>query len=248
MSAAYDTIGTRYSAQRLPDPAIAAMIHAALGDAQSVVNVGAGTGSYEPQDRAVTAVEPSADMIRQRPANAAPAVQGEAEALPFADASFDAAMAILTVHHWENKARGMAELKRVSRGRIVILTHDPDFRGAWLMDYFPELVSLDAGQMPPLSAYEGWLGPVSIQPVPVLHECRDGFLYAFWRRPHAYLDPDVRSGMSSFWKIGGVADGLARLAADLQSGAWDTRYRHLMAQESADMGYRLVTTVSNPPS
>lgn len=240
MPATYDTIGTRYSAQRLPDPAIAALIRDALGDARSVVNVGAGTGSYEPNDRAVTAVEPSADMIRQRPADAAPAVQGEAEALPFADSSFDAALAILTVHHWGDKARGMAELKRVSRGRIVILTHDPDFRGAWLMDYFPELVSLDAGQMPPIAAYEDWLGPVSIQPVPVPHDCRDGFLYAFWRRPAAYLDANVRSGMSSFWKIGGVDEGVARLEQDLRSGVWDARYGHLMAQESADMGYRLV--------
>jgi hypothetical protein len=111
------------------------------------------------------------------------------------------------------------------------------------MDYFPELVSLDAGQMPPLSAYEGWLGPVSIQTVPVPHDCRDGFLYAFWRRPRAYLDPDVRAGMSSFWKIGGVEDGVACLARDLESGAWAARYGHLMTQESADMGYRLVTTI-----
>ncbi len=243
MPTPYDTIGVRYSAQRLPEPAIAAMIDAALGDAQRVVNVGAGTGSYEPRGRIVTAAEPSADMIRQRAPGAAPVVQASAEALPFADGAFDAAMAILTVHHWGDKARGMAELRRVSRGQIVILTHDPDFRGAWLMDYFPELVSLDAGQMPPLSAYEGWLGPVNIQTVPVPHDCRDGFLYAFWRRPRAYLDPDVRAGMSSFWKIGGVEEGLARLARDLETGAWAARYGHLLYQESADMGYRLVTTI-----
>lgn len=226
---------------RRPDPRIAALIHAALAPAQTVLNVGAGTGSYEPADRAVTAVEPSAAMIAKRPADAAPAVQASADRLPFADNSFDAAMAVLTVHHWPDKAAGLAELRRVTKGPIVLLTFDPEAR-PWLTDYLPALAALDAAQMPALGDYARWLGPVEIVPVPVPHDCSDGFLYAYWRRPHAYLDPHVRSGSSSFWALDGLEAGLDRLARDLESGDWQRRHAALLDAVVWDVGYRLVVS------
>jgi SAM-dependent methyltransferase len=241
LTAAYDTIGIDYARLRQPDPRIAARIEAALGEARTVLNVGAGTGSYEPADRAVTALEPSAAMIAQRPTGSAPVVQGSAEALPFADGAFDAAMAILTVHHWSDQSRGLAELRRVSRGPVVILTYDPGFRGFWLADdYLPALTSLDEAKMPPLALYGEVLGPVAISPVPIPHDCRDGFLCAYWRRPAAYLDPRLRAAMSSFHLIGDVSAPMTRLENDLASGAWLARHGHLLAREELDLGYRLV--------
>ncbi len=242
MGAAYDMIGVNYAELRKPDPRIAAMIEAALGPAATVLNVGAGAGSYEPAGRQVTAVEPSAEMIRQRPASAARVVQGRAEDLPFDDGSFDAAMAVLTVHHWSDKAKGLREMRRVARGRIVILTFDPLFRGFWLADYIPELVALDEAQMPRMPEYEAWLGPVDIAPVPIPHDCRDGFLSAYWRRPAAYLDPRVRAAISSFWAIGDISAALDRLSRDIDSGAWARRYPELLECDACDCGYRLVTT------
>jgi SAM-dependent methyltransferase len=242
MPSRYDRIGLDYSSLRRPDPRIAAAIEHALGDARTLLNVGAGAGSYEPPDREVIALEPSAAMIRQRPSSAAPAVQGRAEALPFADRSFEASMAILTVHHWAGQRQGLAEMRRVTRGPIVILTYDPAFRGFWLFDYLPELVVLDEAQMPRLGDYEAALGPVSISPVPIPHDCTDGFLSAYWRRPAAYLDPKVRAAMSSFWALGDVSAALARLEADLASGAWAERNRDLLDLDALDCGYRLIVT------
>ena len=248
MAALYDTIGVDYANLRRPDPRIAAQIDAALGSARTVLNVGAGAGSYEPADREVTAVEPSLEMVRQRPPGAAPVVQATAERLPFADASFDAAMAILTVHHWADKARGLAELRRVSRGPVVVLTFDTAHRGNWLTDYLPELIDHNERQMPQMSDYARGLGAVEITPLPIPHDCSDGFLYAYWRRPRAYLDPPIRAAMSSFWAIGGAEEGLQRLADDLDSGRWNERYGHLLALDAIDAGYRLLTTVSSQPS
>ncbi|MBS0657842.1 MAG: methyltransferase domain-containing protein [Verrucomicrobia bacterium] len=239
MNALYDRIGLDYANLRRPDPRLAAVIQRALGDARTVLNVGAGTGSYEPPDRDVTAVEPSAEMIRQRSPQAAPAVQASAQDLPFPDASFDAAMAILTIHHWPDQAAGLRELRRVARGRIVLLTFDPAAR-PWLTDYLPELAALDERQMPALADYARWLGPVEITPVPIPHDCSDGFLYAYWRRPAAYLDPRLRAGSSSFWALRESEAGLARLQADLASGAWERRYAELRALDEYDAGYRLV--------
>jgi SAM-dependent methyltransferase len=242
LSPLYDTIGIDYANLRRPDPRIAAMIDAALGDARTVLNVGAGTGNYEPADREVTALEPSAEMIAQRPPHAAPVVQGVAEALPFADASFDAAMGVLTVHHWADPARGLTEMRRVAKGPVVLLTFDPDTRVAWILDYWPQLAALDAATMPKLSLYAEVLGAVEIVPVPIPHDCTDGFLYAYWRRPAAYLDPAVRKAISSFWKIEGAEAGFARLEADLASGAWEARYGGLLAQDTVDAGYCLVVS------
>jgi SAM-dependent methyltransferase len=242
VSSTYDRIGVDYAALRRPDPRIAAAIRAALGPASTVLNVGAGAGSYEPADRQVTAVEPSMEMIRQRPVSAAHVVRARAEQLPFDDGGFEASMAVLTVHHWSDKAAGLKEMRRVTRGRIVILTYDPSFRGFWLADYIPALVALDEAQMPAMADYGASLGPVSVSPLPIPHDCRDGFLSAYWRRPAAYLDPRIRAAMSSFWALGDVSDALHRLERDLDSGAWARRYAHLLVRDECDCGYRLVVT------
>ncbi|MDJ0934280.1 MAG: class I SAM-dependent methyltransferase [Kiloniellales bacterium] len=242
MRRSYDTIGVNYSDLRKPDLRIERAIARALGSARTVVNVGAGAGSYEPADRRVTAVEPSVEMIRQRAASAAPVVRGQAEDLPFRDDAFDASMAILTVHHWADKETGLKEMRRVTRDRVVVLTYDASHRGFWLADYIPELVALDEAQMPRMTDYGAWLGPVEISAVPIPHDCTDGFLCAYWRRPAAYLDPRIRSAMSSFWALGDISEGLRRLAGDLDSGAWAQRYADLLDLEDCDFGYRLVTT------
>lgn len=240
-TARYDLIGHGYAKQRRPDPRIARLIDAALGDARSVVNVGAGTGSYEPVDRAVTAVEPSSVMIAQRPAGAAPVIQGWADHLPFADNTFDAAMAILTVHHWPDCRAGLAEMRRVARDRVVLLTWDPDHAGFWLVnDYFPEIIGTDRRIFSPLPALEAMLGSIEIQVVPIPHDCVDGFLGAYWRRPEAYLDRSVRAGISSFARLDDVAPRIERLRADLEDGTWEMRNGALRDLEEIDLGYRLV--------
>ncbi len=240
MDALYDRIGVGYSNLRKPDVRIADAIHLALGDAKSVLNVGAGTGSYEPTDLAVTALEPSTEMISQRPPGPAKAHQGIAEDMPFADDQFDAAMAVLTVHHWSDIKAGLLEMRRVAKDRLVILTFDPDSPYFWLADYIPEIVTLDKPIMPELSAFDQILGDTTVEVVPVPHDCTDGFLGAYWRRPHAYLDPAVRSAISTFSKLDDASSALAKLEQDLASGAWEERYGHLMEAESLDIGYRLV--------
>ena len=242
MSVLYDTIGIDYSSLRRPDPRIAEAIHAHLEGAASVLNVGAGAGSYEPTDLKVTAVEPSAAMIQQRPEGDAVVVQAAAEDLPFEDKSFAASMAILTVHHWSDVRKGLREMRRVTRGKIIILTFDPLASNFWLLDYLPELGTLDHQQMPGMADFEAVLGPVQRIAVPIPHDCTDGMLCAYWRRPAAYLDPKVRRSMSSFWKIGDVTEPLRRLENDLQSGEWERKYFHFLDQESCDFGYHLLVT------
>jgi SAM-dependent methyltransferase len=244
VAARYDAIGRTYTATRATEPRIAARIWDALGDARTVVNVGAGTGSYEPPDRAVTAVEPSAVMIAQRPPGAAPAVQASAEALPFDDASFDAAMAVLTLHHWRDLRAGCAELRRVARDRVVVFSWDPAFVGCmWLgPEYFPRYAREDAAGFPSLAEQAAALGDAAVAVVPIPWDCRDGFFSAFWRRPEAYLDPAVRAGISTLAKRSDdeLADGLARLRADLDSGAWARRHADLLERDELDLGYRLL--------
>lgn len=243
MSAVYDSIGRGYARQRRPDPRIASRVTAALGEARSVLNVGAGAGSYEPQDRRVIAVEPSAVMLAQRPPSAAPAVRARAEALPFQERAFDATMAVLTLHHWADRARGLAECARVARQRVVLLTWDPNADAFWLLnDYVPAFAEVDRRQFPPIAAYQDAFGPgarVDVSAVPVPRDCVDGFLGAYWARPEAYLDPAVRAGISSF-SHPGAEPGLERLRTDLASGAWHARHGHLLAMDSLDIGYRLV--------
>jgi SAM-dependent methyltransferase len=240
----YDRIGTRYTVTRRPDPRIAAAIAAALGDARTVVNVGAGAGAYEPPDRRVVAVEPSQSMLRQRPAGAAPCIRAIAEGLPFRDRAVGATLAILTVHHWTDRAQGLSELRRVARRRVVILTWDPASRGRfWLTaEYFPEILELDCLRFPPMAVLHQSLGAIRATPVPIPHDCQDGFLGAFWRRPDAYLEPGVRGAMSGFTLLDPdvVRRGVARLADDLRSGRWEARHGALRERESFDLGYRLV--------
>lgn len=238
--AIYDTIGTGYAARRQPDPRIAAQIAAALGDARRVINVGAGAGSYEPITCDVLAVEPSEVMIAQRPSGAAPCVRGSAENLPAEDQSFDAAMAVLTIHHWTDWRGGLREMRRVARERVVLLTFDVDAANFWLVrDYLPELLTLDRKTMPPLDTLVRELGAFEATPVLVPHNCSDGFLGAYWRRPEVYLDPIARQSISSFAKID-ADEGLARLGGDLKSGAWRASNADILTRDALDIGYRLL--------
>lgn len=241
MAQLYDRIGVGYRALRVPDPRIEAAIARALGDAASVANVGAGAGSYEPRDRRVVAIEPALTMIRQRAPGAALVVRGSGSAIPLADACVDAALAVLTIHHWPDRARGLAEMRRVAKKRVVILTHQ-HLDAFWLVDYFPRIPLLDREVFPTVVEMERALGAIAAIPVPIPHDCSDGFLGAYWRRPHAYLREDVRFAISAFAKLTGaqVDEGVARLRADLHSGAWHERHRDLLGVDSLDLGYRLV--------
>jgi SAM-dependent methyltransferase len=240
LSHLYDRIGQGYTAVRREDPTIAAAVHAALGDARSIVNVGAGAGSYEPRDRDVIAVEPSPVMLAQRPVGAAPAVQASAESLPFADDSFDAAMAVLSDHHWPDRPAGLRELRRVARCRAVVFQCDLEtMSDFWLVrDYLTTFreTSLTMAEL------AGHLGAQRIEPVPIPHDCRDGFFSAYWRRPHAYLDPRVRDGISVFRLMpqGEVDTAIERLRADLESGAGARRNADILERDAIDLGYRLI--------
>jgi SAM-dependent methyltransferase len=237
----YDTIGTTYTVTRRTDPRIAEQIRAALGDARTVLNVGAGTGSYEPADRDVTAVEPSAAMRAQRPAGAAPCVAASAESLPFEDQSFDAAMALATIDHWLDPIAGLREMRRVAR-RLVVFTHDAsDPDRFWLTrDYLPEHPGLWAGR-PSLAELAGVIA-ARIEPVPIPWDCADGFYEAYWRRPEAYLDEQVRRGMSVWARVGPDAEQRAvrGLRDDLASGRWAERNRDLLDLDVAVLDSRLL--------
>lgn len=243
MVAVYDEIGVDYSTARRPDPRIGARVRALLGDARTVVNVGAGTGSYEPPET-VLAVDPSSVMLRQRPTGSALAVRARAEALPLGDGSVDAAMAVLTVHHWDGVEAGIAELRRVARRRVLVLTCDQTvFLRFWLLrEYLPELAAVDGTRLLPIDRLQTLLGGARVHPVPVPHDCVDGFAAAYWRRPRAYLDPRVRAGISLFAQAHPAAlrPGLDRLAADLESGRWQRRHQDLLRHEELDLGYRLL--------
>ena len=241
MSELYDRIGIGYSALRVPDPRIAAAIRAALGDAVSVANVGAGAGSYEPRDLRVIAIEPSLTMIRHRVRGAAPAVRASASAIPLRDASVDAALAVLTVHHWPDRALGLAEMRRVARRRVVALTHE-HLDAFWLGEYFPGIRRIDRHIFPTFDDFEKALGPLRVSALPIPHDCSDGFLGAYWRRPRAYLEANVRFAISAFAKLtdSETREGLERLRADLDSGEWQRRNGELLGRDAVDLGYRLV--------
>jgi SAM-dependent methyltransferase len=217
------------------------VIRTALGDAGSVVNIGAGSGSYEPTDLAVVPVEPSELMIRQRPPSLPPALRGVAEALPLPDKSVDAALAVLSAHHWADREAALAEIRRVARRRAVFFTHDPDATFGWLDDYFPGLAGETTSRYPRIAEFET-LGSITVEPVPVPADCTDGFTAAYWRRPEAYLDDAVRTNMSTFALLEDrvVADGVARLARDLADRSWHGRYGSLLTLLELDVGYRLV--------
>lgn len=242
-SAIYERIGPGYASQRQPEPRWVARISEALYGVRTLVNIGAGSGSYEPDGCRVIAVEPSPTMIGQRRSGSAPVVRAVAEALPFPDGCFDAALAVLTVHHWLDATRGLGEMRRVA-GRQVVLTWDPGVfaREFWLVrDYLPEIGRKESG-IATLASVSAGLGSADVRPLAVPVDCIDGFLGAFWRRPHAYLDPTVRAAMSGLALLDpAVVDkGLARLADDLNSGAWLERNGALLSLSELDLGYRLV--------
>src|SRR5262245_62037662 len=212
----YDSIGMHYAKYRRPDPRFAAGITAALKDSRRVVNIGAGAGSYEPKDREVIAVEPSRTMIRQRPPNAAPVVCASAIRLPFRDDEFDVALAILTVHHWPDQSLGLREMARVAK-RCVIFTWDRSYDDIWLTrDYFPEIAEQGKAICPPIEVYRAHFARIEIRPVPVPHDCTDGCLQAYWRRPENYFDDRARSAISAFAGID-AGPGLAALRRDLDN-------------------------------
>jgi len=244
----YDRIGRSYTQTRRTEPRIKAQIDTALGDAARVVNIGAGTGSYEPTDREVIAVEPSPTMISQRAADAAPVVRAYAESLPFRDATFGAALAIFTVHHWTDKHRGLLELSRVAR-RQVILSYDHVVeQGFWLVeDYFPEIGDLDDASRGYTSHAIGEVLRVDrVEAVLVPADCVDGFMACYWNRPEAYVDPVVQAGISGIARLDPPVRerGTAQLRADLASGAWDARHGHLRSRAQLDVGYRLIVAGS----
>jgi hypothetical protein len=241
----YERHGRTYARHRQPDPRIAARIHTALGDARTVLNVGAGAGSYEPSDRWVLAIEPSATMRAQRPAGAAPAIAGRAETLPFDDGAVDAAMACVTIHHWESAEAGLAELRRVSRGPVVVFTFELDCLPAWQLEFLREGVAKERPRFPAIADVAAALGGrTHVERVPTPGDCVDGFFEAFWRRPEALLDPAVRSAQS-LWALlePGVEQRIVdRLATALDSGAWDTEHGHLREQDSFQGALRLVVS------
>ena len=241
--ASYDRIGLGYTRFRKPDTRIAARIMSALDDARTVVNVGAGAGSYEPTDRIVVAVEPSEQMAKQRPHNAAPCIRAAAEHLPLFDQSFDAAMAILTIHHWCDPVRGLRELCRVAR-RVVLFAYEPAVHSTfWLwQEYFPAAASISAASELPIDQVAEIIGADRIETVLVPHDCSDGFGPAYWRRPAAYLDPDVRACISGLARLPtkDLEPGLERLRQDLDTGAWQARHRDLPNLNTIDAGLRLI--------
>ena len=244
----YDSLGRTYSSTRRPDPRIGALISATLGDCATVVNIGAGTGSYEPV-QTVVAIEPSKVMIGQRRPGAAPAIRAVAEHIPLRDDCADAALAVLTIHHWTDLTAGIAEMRRIARRRLVFLTWDPDVIGErfWLLsDYLPEARRADAELAVPMHQLAELLDQPVVTSVPVPHDCTDGFGAAFWRRPAAYLDPAVQAGMSLFSRTEPslLGPGLTRLAADLDSGRWRREYADLLDSDERDLGYRLVTATA----
>jgi SAM-dependent methyltransferase len=241
----YDRTGIGYAQVRRGDPRIAAYVERGLGDARTVVNVGAGTGSYEPAGREVIAVEPSETMISQRPPGAAPAVRASAEDLPFADDSFDAAMAMITVHHWQDLEAGLAELTRVARQRVVVLSFEPEpLADLWFVDYFPRAYEIHDEYMPPIEELAAMLGTgTRVESVPIPARCSDGFFLALWDRPELHLDPEVRRG-STVWHVmtdEEAGTGLAALSSDLESGRWDALHGHLRDDTpELDLGLRLL--------
>ncbi|UUY06243.1 class I SAM-dependent methyltransferase [Svornostia abyssi] len=247
---AYERLGVGYAQVRGEEPRIADAIWNALGDARTVLNVGAGTGSYEPCDREVLAVEPSAEMRRQRAPGAAPAVDGRAEALPFDDGAFDATMAVLSDHHWEDRPGGLRELRRVARGPAVVFSFDESFfRPSWIVrDYFPGFARLASAVFSVQDIQAALGGIIETHVVPIPHDCRDGFLHAYWRRPEAYLRPEVRAGISLFHLLAPkeVDAGVAQLRADLEDGTWARRHADLLERDELDLGYRLFVSAPAP--
>jgi SAM-dependent methyltransferase len=242
MSVDYDQLASQYERFRKPDPRIAKRIHFHLRGARQILNVGAGMGSYEPNGCEVVAVEPVRKMISGRRNAKALLVQGAAEALPFKDGSFDCSMGILTMHHWSDITAGLREMRRVTRGGIVLFTWTGYGGSFWLEEYIPEIKGIDEALFPTLEDLDRMLGGISVETVEIPHDCTDGFMCAYWRRPDMYLDPDRRRAISTFSRISEVKGRLDRLREDIESGVWRGKYGRLLEKESMDLGYRLVVS------
>jgi SAM-dependent methyltransferase len=244
----YDRIGAGYASMRAEDPALALLIEQALGDARTVVNVGAGAGSYEPADRHVIAIEPSDVMAAQRSPDRVPAIRAFAGDLPLRDASVDAALCVLSLHHWDDEQeRGVRELRRVARGPVVIVTFDAAVCARmWLVaDYLPEVGELDARIFPPIETLADWLGgPVQATPIPIARDTPDRTFASFWSHPERVLDPDARAATSGFARMSGevVERVVGAVGEDLERGCWDARHGHLRTLDAYDAGMRLVVT------
>lgn len=239
----YEQQGQTYARFRQPDPRIAQRIQRALSDARTVVNVGAGAGSYEPGDRWVLAVEPSETMRRQRPVGAAPAIAARAEALPLDDDAVDAAMACVTIHHWEPPEAGLAEMRRIARSRVVVFTFELEHLPQWQRDYLADGLMIERPRFPSIQRIADTLGgEVTIERVSTPSDCADGFFEAFWNRPEALLDPQVRASQSMWALLEPDVERriVERLRADLASGAWDAEHGHLREMENLDGALRLV--------
>lgn len=242
----YSRHGAGYARQRRTDPRIASLIWSALGDARTVLNVGAGAGSYEPADRHVIAVEPSATMRAQRPSHLAPAIDAVAERLPLDDDSVDASMALVTVHQWSDLRAGLREMRRVTRGPVVVMAFDPDaLADFWLAEYGPELIAAEARRDPPLATIREALGgTTTVETVRIPSDCVDGFNEAFYARPEAFLDPAVRRSQSGWTFLAASVEEriVASLGADLESGAWDARHGKWRSEPWFDGSLRLIVS------
>lgn len=242
MTAIYDKIGVNYSVKRCTDPRIAAQLYPELAGARRIINIGAGTGSYEPEDMSLVAVEPSFEMISQRKAGSYPVERAFAEKLPFEDKSFSHAMTVLSIHHWENRAQAFREINRVTTGKFVAITWNPEADPFWLTrDYFPEMHVMDRQLFPPVEEFKEYFDDVRVTPLKIPEDCKDGFLAAFWKRPDAYLSKDVRQSISSFSKIKHLSEGLNKLESDLESGKWAKNNHAILNKASLDVGYILVS-------
>ncbi|MEM7344171.1 MAG: class I SAM-dependent methyltransferase [Chloroflexota bacterium] len=248
MEPIYDDIGINYSVTRTTDPKIAKQLYVELEGATRIVNIGAGTGSYEPEDVNLIAVEPSAEMIAQRKADAYPAKKAFAEKLPFDDASFSHAMTVLSMHHWTDKPGAFSEINRVATKKFVAITWDPNAEPFWLTrDYFPEIHEMDRKIFPEIEAFADYFDEVEITPLEIPSDCQDGFFAAFWKRPAAYLRPEVRQATSPFSKVKNLVEGLQKLENDLADGAWAKKNEAILGLSALDVGYRLISAkVRNP--
>lgn len=242
MEAIYDEIGLNYSVTRCTDPKIAKQLYAELQGATRIVNIGAGTGSYEPENVELVAVEPSSKMIAQRKNGSHPVEQAFAEKLPFENKSFSHAMTVLSMHHWENRELAFREINRVVTDKFVAITWDPQVEPFWLTrDYFPEIHEMDKGIFPEIEALKEHFDDVKIRPLQIPSDCQDGFLAAFWQRPEAYLSRQVRQSMSPFSKIKRLTEGLQKLEKDLASGVWAKNNHAILSLSSLDVGYRVIS-------
>lgn len=240
MSVNYNQLADEYNKYRKPDPHIAGKIWKHIKGYMRVLNVGAGLGSYEPENCEVVAIEPSREMIATRKSSTTRVLQGYAEELPFEDGEFDVSMAVLTLHHWSNIQVGLSEMSRVTKDKVILLTWVGHSENFWLEDYLPEIKRVDENLFPSLSELENYLGGISVENVEIPYDCTDGFMCAYWRRPDSYLNSGIRKAISTFSRIPDISTRLVSLRNDIANGAWKEKYGHLLSKEFLDLGYRLV--------